>query len=205
MNTHAAPPLHELSSESGFTLIETLMALLIFALVGLAAFNVLQKGLAAAAAAEAANTRLAQTQAAWDALASDLAAAAHFRFAPLQGSADSMRFVGLIDSASDTGKLGLISYALEPEASGERRVLVRTARGFRGEQKSEILLPAIRAWRFEYLFKQRQKEQWQTGWANGEILPAAVRVRGVLAAEDKPFILLCPLRAHSAASRRNAD
>lgn len=182
--------------EHGFTFIEALAALTIFAVVGLAAFAMLSRAVAARTAVQIAHEQLMQTRQALSALASDLASAQHSKLMPFQGAADSVGFIRLRKSSQGGTVLKRIDYFTRPGPDGQSVQLFRSASDFHGGREVELLLPAANSVTFQYLRRDKTSVRWEPQWMGAGGLPEAAGVQIVFAPGQEAVNLVYLVRAH---------
>ncbi|OGG51572.1 MAG: hypothetical protein A3F84_06415 [Candidatus Handelsmanbacteria bacterium RIFCSPLOWO2_12_FULL_64_10] len=171
---------------AGFTLVELLMAVTIFAIVAAGVYQALSTGLSARRRGEDALERHRRAQMALDRVADDLRNMVSYGPEPFRGEADGLRFPALLagPGAFEAGlEVCLIAYAVTEEG------VVRTVRSIGGGASSrDELLPPSWEVGFQYLRTHAEggEEEWTTEWENAWGIPEAVQI--TLKQADRPAV-----------------
>ncbi|MFQ5706621.1 MAG: prepilin-type N-terminal cleavage/methylation domain-containing protein [bacterium] len=201
-DSHRAAPSPLLAGEDGFTLVELLVALTIFSIVGLAAFTLLQRTVFARAVTMRQAQELAETRHALSTLVTDLSNARAFSLSLFKGFPDTVGFAMLSDLADDASVLRHAMYFLQESPDHEFKQLVRATSDFHGHEVQTTLLPNVATMQLSYLRKQTKGTRWVDDWGRSTDLPLAVRVRLDLPARKAPLQIVCPIRSHEKISKK---
>ncbi|MFQ5604082.1 MAG: type II secretion system protein GspJ [bacterium] len=184
--------LTDLTNDHGFTLIEVLTAMSIFAIVGLATVAIMQKAVAARFAVRQKSEVLIQSSAAWLLLKSDLRSIRAFRLNSFRGHSDSLRFTASYCNANGQVRYRFISYYFETAPDYSAKNLMRTSTNLDGKQKTKQLLSNVKSLRFSYL--QNQTAIWTDSWSASDELPLAVRIEMATAFAGEIEEIIYPIR-----------
>jgi general secretion pathway protein J len=181
-----AAPRH--ADASGFTLIEVVMALAIFALMGGILYGAFSLGHSAVAKSDANATRSQKQRAIADLLGSYVRSGFPYRETAqsqaisFAGESDSLTFVSAYSQGMGGRGMAKITIAKEDDGKGQASLqLTETAPvrfGADGGQRHSIVLQAnLREFRLAYLDPQAEDEKWEDRWDGSERgkLPRAVR------------------------------
>jgi prepilin-type N-terminal cleavage/methylation domain-containing protein len=180
------------SAASGFTLIEVVLALTIFALMGGILYGAFSLGHGAAEKSEAHSTRQQKRRVVAELLGNYIRSSYPYRASAQDqtiyfvGESDSVTFVSAYSQAM--GGRGLAKIRLGGENDGNGRgtlkldetapVRVNTEGGGAGQSHSVVLQTDLGELRLAYLDPQAELETWEDRWDGGErrILPRALRL-----------------------------
>jgi prepilin-type N-terminal cleavage/methylation domain-containing protein len=180
------------SAASGFTLIEVVLALTIFALMGGILYGAFSLGHGAAEKSEAHSTRQQKRRVVAELLGNYIRSSYPYRASAQDqtiyfvGESDSVTFVSAYSQAM--GGRGLAKIRLAGENDGNGRgtlkldetapVRVNTEGGGAGQSHSVVLQTDLGELRLAYLDPQAELETWEDRWDGGErrILPRALRL-----------------------------
>jgi general secretion pathway protein J len=179
------------SAAAGFTLIEVVLALTIFALLGAILYGAFALSHSALAKAQGAAERSQAQRATADLLGSYIRSAYPYRSSPqdqavyFSGETDSLAFISAYSHGMGGRGLARIEITSDEDDSGggalnlEEATPVRVAGdgGASGQSLRVVLKQRIRDWRLAYLDPQAEEETWQDRWDGQErrLLPRAVR------------------------------
>jgi prepilin-type N-terminal cleavage/methylation domain-containing protein len=180
------------SAASGFTLIEVVLALTIFALMGAILYGAFSLGHGAAEKSEAHSTRQQKRRVVAELLGNYIRSSYPYRASAQDqtiyfvGESDSVTFVSAYSQAMGGRGLAKIRLAGENDSNGRGTlkldetapVRVSTEGGGAGQSHSLVLQTDLGALRFAYLDPQAELETWEERWDGGErrILPRALRL-----------------------------
>lgn len=178
-------------SSAGFTLVEVVLALTIFALMGGILYGAFALGHGAVSKSEASSIRSQQMRTVSDLLAAYLRSAYPYRESAQQpaisftGEIDSLSFVSAYSHGLGGRGMARVVISKEEEGSGQERLkLVESVPVGLGEDggagahtHSLVLHEGVRDFRIEYLDGQSDPERWEERWDGKEraALPRAVR------------------------------
>ncbi|MDZ7276619.1 MAG: prepilin-type N-terminal cleavage/methylation domain-containing protein [candidate division KSB1 bacterium] len=185
-----------MTNTQGFTLVETLVALTIFSIVGLTAFALLSRALAAHTAVERVTGELRQRQQSLTLLQNDLAGAQSFALAPFQGASDSLCFSRVVKRADGTTALCRIVYRVRPDSLSRGWQLVRTLTDFLGGKKTRLLLTELAGLQFRYWRREKGGGRWVENWPAAGVLPPAVCLQFTRQSGGQSLQLTYPIRTH---------
>ncbi|MFQ5650501.1 MAG: type II secretion system protein J [bacterium] len=192
-------------NEAGFTLVEVLVALTIFAIVGVATLTLIRRGIAVRNLTRDKTQKLLEVRHAISRWTSDLASVQAFSFAPLTGSADSLSFT-ILGTALTGGKKPInVSYAVRRSQEGEFKSLIRTTSDFTSGRRNETLLSEITEMSLQYLQRTSAGYQWRAHWPDRERLPFAVQVRLQVSPSGEQMEIICPIRARDGKEDPNSE
>jgi general secretion pathway protein J len=198
--TNALTPLRQMekgsrrikASAAGFTLIEVVLALTIFALMGTILYGAFSLGHSAVERAEVSFTRSQKLRAASDLLASYVRSAFPYRESQQEpslffsGEAETLTFVSAYSHGLGGRGMAKISIAKDEALNGRARLKLAESVPVRfgddgsaaGLTHSLILQDGMRDFRLAYLDPQSEVEQWEDRWDAKErgLLPRAVRL-----------------------------
>lgn len=193
------------ANENGFTLVEVLAALTIFAIVGLATVTLMQRAIAARTAAKRATEQLMQTRQALSTLTSDLSSVQSFSLGPFQGNPDSLGFTVCAKYSNGVELLRYVAYFLESSGNSEYKKLVRSTLDFYGNREVEVLLPEVASMQVLYLQQQNHEARWIERWSDSEGLPLAVHVTILEPSAQEPMEIICPIRTHERITAKETE
>ena len=176
----------------GFTLIEVVLALTIFALMGAILYGAFSLSHSAVEKSEANSTRNQKQRALADLLGNYVRSAFPYRVSAqdqtikFAGESDSLTFVSAYSQGMGGRGMAKITIAKEDDGNGRASLkLAETApvrfdaeSGAAGQSFSVVLQADAREFRLAYLDPQAEDEKWEDRW-NGEerrMLPRAVRI-----------------------------
>ncbi|MFQ5628981.1 MAG: prepilin-type N-terminal cleavage/methylation domain-containing protein [bacterium] len=202
-------------NERGFTLVEVMVALVIFSVIGVATFSILQKAVAARFAVKRVESELFSTSTAFSQLKNDLAQGTASFLSRVSGNADTLRLHGIFALPRETiskdvrqervfvvsrGRPGdslanvkLLYFVTPDENSGTFR-LYRALIDENGEPHTSVLLDGIVHWQIAYLQLTGKHVSWVGAWQNRQGLPRAVRVSLKLGTWDEQQDYIYPVR-----------
>jgi general secretion pathway protein J len=177
---------------AGFTLIEVVLALTIFALLGAILYGAFALSHSALAKAQGAAERSQAQRATADLLGSYIRSAYPYRSSPqdqavyFSGETDSLAFISAYSHGMGGRGLARIEITSDDQDDSggaalnlEEATPVRVAGdgGASGQSLRVVLKQRIRDWRLAYLDPQAEEETWQDRWDGQErrLLPRAVR------------------------------
>jgi general secretion pathway protein J len=191
-STHARHYRRGGSAAGGFTLIEVVLALTIFALMGAILYGAFSLGHGAAEKSEAHSTRQQKRRVVAELLGNYIRSSYHYRASAQDqtiyfvGESDSVTFVSAYSQAMGGRGLAKIRLASENDSNGRGTlkldetapVRVNTEGGGAGQSHSVVLQTDLEALRFAYLDPQAELETWEERWDGGErrTLPRALRL-----------------------------
>ncbi len=184
------------NNDHGFTLIEVLVALTIFSVIGLSTFSLLNRVIMARTAVERAEEQLAQTRQALAQLSEDLSSAQISALLPIEGNSDSLVFASLVKLPNGGSALRRIAYVLRPENRGEAGQLIRVVSDFHGHREETPLLSEVMALHWQYLRSANLAAPWAEAWTSVVSMPRAVRVQIDFSSTQEVVNLICPIRSY---------
>jgi prepilin-type N-terminal cleavage/methylation domain-containing protein len=180
------------SAASGFTLIEVVLALTIFALMGAILYGAFSLGHGAAEKSEAHSTRQQKQRVTAELLGNYIRSSYPYRESAqnptiyFAGESDSLTFVSTYSQAMGGRGLAKIHLAKESDANGRAAlkleetvpVRVNTELGGTGQSHSVVLQAELAELRLSYLDPQAEVETWEDRWDGSErrLLPRALRI-----------------------------
>lgn len=183
--------LEKLTGRAGFTLIEVMLALSLFALLGAVLYGAMSLGQAAAKKTEAVFEKNQQLRSVMDLLASYIRSSYPLRPTPqdasvfYQGDEQELSFVSAYSVAMGGRGMAKISVRFDRDGEGQsgalklEEELPASADGGAGAYRNSVVLrDGVSDFRFAYLDPQLDKEDWAEKWDGKEkrILPRAVRM-----------------------------
>ena len=189
--------LPKLSDQRGFTLIEVLIAIMVFSIVGVAMMRLTRRMIVARRAVKERSETIAQIHRTLSTLRSDLASVQNFAIAPLYGDADSLGFPVAREAAPGVQTPAYLTYYLERAEKSSSAQLMRAIRNFHGRGKKELLLSGVAELEWRYLKVEPEGIEEVDRWSDPRALPAAVRARIHISGIREPVEILCPIRASS--------
>lgn len=199
------------SRAAGFTLVELLVAVTLFALLSVALFGGLRFGMRASETGTARLDWSAEIAAASGFLRNQLAdaqplqkdAADGNKVVAFDGERDSVEFVSSPPAHLAAGGWHVLRFALERRRDGDRLVLswrlVRAGAGetAAGSEQRSVLLDRVTAIEFAYFgaLTEGDTPEWHDHWRDAADLPALVRLRMSFADGRQAPELLVALRA----------
>ena len=180
------------SSKAGFTLIEVVLALTIFALMGAILYGALSLGQKAVERSQVSFEKNQQLRAFADLMGSYVRSSHPYRATPqdpaiyYQGEEEQLSFVSASSLALGGRGMALVRVSWQEgqgsegalTLSEELPVRIGEEGGAGGQRNSVVLREGIKQLRFTYLDPQSDGEQWEERWdaAERKILPRAVRL-----------------------------
>lgn len=176
----------------GFTLIEVVLALMIFALIGAIIYGALSLGHSAVAKIDVAFTRNQKLRSVSDLLASYVRSAFPYRESLQEptvffdGTAESVTFVSAYSQG--LGGRGMAKITISKSEDGAERAAIKLAEsvpvrlsnesGAAGQTHGLILQDNVKEFRLAYLDPQSDEEKWEDVWDGRErrALPRALRI-----------------------------
>ena len=179
-------------SNAGFTLIEVVLALTIFALMGAILYGALALGQKAVERTQVSFEKNQQLRAFADLMGSYVRSSHPYRATPqdpaiyYQGEEQQLSFVSASSLALGGRGMALVRVSWQEGERGEgaltlsEELPVRLGEdgGIGGQRNSVVLREGIKQLRFTYLDPQSDGEQWEERWdaAERKVLPRAVRL-----------------------------
>ncbi len=176
----------------GFTLIEVVLALSIFALLGTILYGAFALSHSALAKSQAGAARSQMQRSTADLLGSYIRSAHPYRHAPqeqtifFEGESDSLTFISAYSHGMGGRGMAKIQIAIDEDESGRASLYLEEATPVRvggeeraiGQTQRVVLQERIRDFRLAYLDPQADEESWQERWDGQErrMLPRAVRL-----------------------------
>lgn len=192
-------------SEDGFTLVEVLAALTIFAIVGLATFTLMQRALTSKTVSKRKAEKLRETQQALSLLKDDLSSTQTYALLPFQGYADSLRFTAFTTTEDGAVLACSIAYSVKGDPDSKYKRLVRSVLDFEGHRDRATVMQEVESMQIHYLADQNDPEAWQNHWLDAGYLPLAVRIRIFQPAIQNPLEVICPIRTHAEIKTQNVE
>jgi len=189
---HGQPPTRRVHGAAGFTLIEVVLAITIFALMGGVLYGAFSLGHTAVEKSEKSFNRNQKTRSVGDLLATYIRSGYPYRESIqdqtifFDGEREGLTFVSAYSHAM--GGRGMAKIAIEKEQSDDGRALVRLAEtapvrvggdaGDGGQRSSLVILEGVRDFQLAYLDAEGDKENWEESWDGKERrrLPRALRM-----------------------------
>jgi len=183
---------HREAASSGFTLIEVVLALTIFALMGGILYGAFSLGHSAVEKSEANSTRNQKQRAITELLGNYIRSTFPYKESAqdqtvfFTGESDSVTFVSAYSQAM--GGRGMAMIHLSKEEDGDHRAALKVEEtapvrisaevGAAGQSHSLTLQADMREIRFAYLDPQAEDEKWEDRWDGRErrVLPRAVGI-----------------------------
>ena len=176
----------------GFTLIEVVLALTIFALLGTILYGAFALSHSALAKSQAGAARSQAQRSTADLLGGYIRSAYPYRYSPqeqtifFEGESDSLTFISAYSHSAGGRGMAKIQIAVDESESGRAPLFLEEATPVRvnreeraiGQIQRVLLQERIRDFRLAYLDPQAEEETWQERWDGRErrILPRAVRL-----------------------------
>jgi len=180
------------SSKAGFTLLEVVVALTIFALMGAILYGALALAQKAVERSQVRFEKNQQMRAFADLMGSYVRSSHPYRATPqdpaiyYQGEEEQLSFVSASSLALGGRGMALVRVSWQEREGGEgaltlsEELPVRLGEegGVGGQRNSVVLREGIKQLRFTYLDPQSDGEQWEERWdaAERKVLPRAVRL-----------------------------
>jgi prepilin-type N-terminal cleavage/methylation domain-containing protein len=180
------------SPKAGFTLIEVVLALTIFALMGAILYGALALGQKAVERTQVSFEKNQQLRAFADLMGSYVRSSHPYRATPqdpaiyYQGEEQQLSFVSASSLALGGRGMALVRVSWQEGERGdgalilseELPVRIGEEGGAVGQRNSVVLREGIKQLRFSYLDPQSDGEQWEERWdaAERKVLPRAVRL-----------------------------
>ena len=183
---------HRVAASSGFTLIEVVLALTIFALMGGILYGAFSLSHSAVEKSEANSTRNQKQRAITELLGNYIRSTFPYKETAqdqtvfFTGESDSVTFVSAYSQAM--GGRGMAKIHLSKEEDGNQRIALKLEEtapvrigaeaGAAGQSHSVLFQADMREVRFAYLDPQAEDEKWQDRWDGRErrVLPRAVGI-----------------------------
>jgi len=169
--------IHITGNQSGFTLLEVLIAMSIFSVVGITTFALLKNTLSARRITERHISAKSAKQQFLHTINHDFANAVLFAGVGFNGDADLVEFASRMDNDSTGQNLVHVLYKLDSDAKTNTDQLVRLFSNFQNDVRREIIYSGITDIKFEYLQRQKKKMIWLPYFNKSDELPAAVRLQ----------------------------
>ncbi len=183
------PQSGRLTSEIGFTLIEVVLALSIFALIGTILYGAFSLGNGALAKSQASFDKNQRLRSLGDLLGSYIRSSYPYRASPqdqtifYQGEEDSLTFVSSFSLSAGGRGMAKIHIYREGDKDGILKLEEETPVRFdddaeEGQRNSVTLQAGVDSFQISYLDPQSEDEKWEERWDGEErgILPRAVRL-----------------------------
>jgi general secretion pathway protein J len=181
-----------ITAAGGFTLIEVVLALSIFALMGAILYGAFSLSHTAVAKSDANSTRNQKQRVIADLLGSYIRSTFPYRDSPqdqsvfFDGESDSLTFVSAYSQAMGGRGMARISIVVDEATDGRAALKLEESAPVRlnsdadssGQSHSVVMQENVREFRLAYLDPQAEEENWQERWDGREkrILPRAVRL-----------------------------
>lgn len=181
-----------ITASSGFTLIEVVLALSIFALMGAILYGAFSLGHTAVEKSDANSTRSQKQRAIADLLGGYIRSTFPYRESAqeqsifFEGESDSLTFISAYSQGMGGRGMAKISIAKDEDSDGRAAlkieestpVRVNSDAGSSGQSYSVVVQENVREFRLAYLDPQAEDEKWEERWDGREkrILPRAVRL-----------------------------
>jgi general secretion pathway protein J len=179
------------SASGGFTLIEVVLALTIFALLGTILYGAFALSHSALAKSQSGAERSQAQRSSADLLGSYLRSAYPYRISPqeqtiyFEGESDGLTFISAYSHGLGGRGLAKIAIAADEDDSGRAALKLEESTPVRvggdesgsGQSLRVVLQQRIGNWRLAYLDPQAAEETWHERWDGQErrVLPRAVR------------------------------
>ena len=180
------------ANSNGFTLIEVVLALSIFALMGAILYGAFSLSHTAVAKSDANSTRNQKQRVIADLLGSYIRSTFPYRDSPqdqsvfFDGESDHLTFISAYSQAMGGRGMARISIVVDEDTNGRAAlkleesapVRLNSDAGSTGQSHSVVMQENVREFRLAYLDPQAEDENWEERWDGGEkrILPRAVRL-----------------------------
>lgn len=181
-----------ITASSGFTLIEVVLALSIFALMAAILYGAFSLGHTAVAKSDANSMRNQKQRAIADLLGGYIRSTFPYRESAQEqsiffdGESDSLTFISAYSQGMGGRGMAKISIAKDQDSDGRAAlkleestpVRVNSDAGSAGQSYSVVVQENVREFRLAYLDPQAEDEKWEERWDGREkrILPRAVRL-----------------------------
>jgi prepilin-type N-terminal cleavage/methylation domain-containing protein len=181
-----------MSATSGFTLIEVVLALSIFALMGAILYGAFSLSHTAVAKSDANSTRNQKQRVIADLLGSYIRSTFPYRDSPqdqsvfFDGEIDRLTFISAYSQAMGGRGMARISIVVDEDTNGRAAlkleesapVRLNSDAGSTGQSHSVVMQENVREFRLAYLDPQAEDENWEERWDGRDkrTLPRAVRL-----------------------------
>lgn len=187
-------PVGVVANERGFTLIEVMIALVIFTIIGMATFSLMQRALAMRKATQKVGRELADTVRFVGRLQADIEYAATRADLLFEGDPDSLWILHPAPRDDGEQERAEIRYFLGATAEGQDHELFRSATDAQGNRTTERLLATVAEWQCRYLQATPLAPKWRESWRRGMGMPLAVRLRMRLQSWPETREFIYPVR-----------
>jgi prepilin-type N-terminal cleavage/methylation domain-containing protein len=181
-----------IANSNGFTLIEVVLALSIFALMGAILYGAFSLSHTAVAKSDTNSTRNQKQRVIADLLGSYVRSSFPYRDSPqdqsvfFDGEIDRLTFISAYSQAMGGRGMARISIVVDEDTNGRAAlkleesapVRLNSDAGSGGQSHSVVMQENVREFRLAYLDPQTEDENWEERWDGREkrILPRAVRL-----------------------------
>ncbi len=196
--------------ERGFTLVEVLVALTIFSIVGVTVLVMLQEALAVRAATRKWEETQQREAMHLSVIERDLTGAHLWGMSEFRGLPDSLRFFTRLLLLDGTVREQEVAYFIQPDSATGTNRLIRRVIAPEGEEEGVLFAP-VNQLSFRYLVlppdtltwggveeeeEQQRKPEWMDRWVSHSVLPLAIEMRVMLATDrDSLRVVTAVVRA----------
>lgn len=183
-----------LRNEHGFTLVEVMVALVIFTIIGVATFSILQKAVAARITAKRVVSELEAVSKTLTQLKYDLAQGTSSGMTRLSGSGDSLRLHGMLLAPGDSLANMRVLYCVAPDEDNKAHSLYRIVTPPDAEAYTTVQLNKVTKWQIDFLQTIGNSARWTSAWRRRQGLPRAIRITLKVASWDEQQEYIYPVR-----------
>ena len=190
-NLKELPPLRDCvrlsHNRKGFTLVEMLVAFIIFSIISITVYSVFRSGLKTWTASSEWLEENQKARNFFSFVSRDLKNMVNYsKDMPFEGKEGEMTFMTIADSRAAVGdeppgRLVKVSYGYDPDKKVALRRVAGQAEGFDGKLAKETeLADEIEKFKLEYAYKpvyEAEKYRWKSDWKSKKNLPRGVRIQ----------------------------
>lgn len=176
-------------SRSGFTLMELLIAIMIFSIVGVAIYSSFNVGIRAWRKAEASYEVRQEARYALDTIARGLRSAVNFKTMPFEGTANSVSFARALEISNINGEnlQGVFKVTYSLDAQSIYYTLQSYEESSKGEEGTKtILASGFSELEFKYAYLDGSEVIWKDYWSEEEAsIPLGVKITITYSSESE--------------------